>query len=398
MLSRDALRLAETQLREKSDGVRDEVGFLALHQGYADRFFPGTSVLHTRLRYVFFVPWLYRKIEERGARGSIAQALEKEEIVLAGRLKQSGEGGVIGQRSYPDATSQPPSMVYWTALGTWGLLKRLYDGSTPSRSTVHRRLASKSAPLRLKDDDQQWLDETEPVFRAIPDPPESWHAPETTLTFKLRRCETTLIRNCLLALTRPGTENTPCLLSNLAERSVQLTGNSTLWSHQVMKAANAEDRPALRRARQAAALAAVGRAVYAALVETVRASEDGVATQDIHRTNLGLVMDQYCGDALALDVDEIIDDVPGINRHILEVLRETQFWLQADRRSTVMALRDLYAEAEHRRKGRRARLMPTLFGREKRSEWDPDEHPKASPLHYRWGNVRRLLLDLQGTR
>ena len=43
LLSRDALRRAETQLRDDVQGVRDEIGFLALHQAYADRFFPGTN-------------------------------------------------------------------------------------------------------------------------------------------------------------------------------------------------------------------------------------------------------------------------------------------------------------------------------------------------------------------
>ncbi len=60
-----------------------------------------------------------------------------------------------------------------------------------------------------------------------------------------------------------------------------------------------------------------------------------------------------------------------------------------------MNLRDVYANAEHNRKGRRARLVPTLYGREKRREWEPSDKPKADPLHYRWGNVTRLLLDLQ---
>ena len=65
LLSRDALRRAETQLRDDIEGVRDEIGFLALHQAYANRFFPGTSVLHTRLRYELFVPWMYENIARR---------------------------------------------------------------------------------------------------------------------------------------------------------------------------------------------------------------------------------------------------------------------------------------------------------------------------------------------
>ncbi|KAB0678465.1 hypothetical protein F6X38_15635 [Aureimonas leprariae] len=45
-LSRAALRQAERAMLGGSAGVRDEVGFLLVHQRYADRFFPGTSVLH----------------------------------------------------------------------------------------------------------------------------------------------------------------------------------------------------------------------------------------------------------------------------------------------------------------------------------------------------------------
>src|SRR6185503_14613199 len=112
LLSRDALRRAENQLRDAAEGVRDEIGFLALHQYYADRFFPGTSVLHTRLRYALFVPWMYQRMIERGERHSVDAAVEKHEVALAGRLKKSNEEGIIGGRSYPKPTSQPATMVY----------------------------------------------------------------------------------------------------------------------------------------------------------------------------------------------------------------------------------------------------------------------------------------------
>ena len=55
-LSRSALKRAEAQLMAGSEGVRDEVGVLTLHTAYANRFFPGTSVQQTRLRYALFVP------------------------------------------------------------------------------------------------------------------------------------------------------------------------------------------------------------------------------------------------------------------------------------------------------------------------------------------------------
>jgi hypothetical protein len=77
-LSRKALRDAEAQLRGTEEGVRDEIGFMRIHRIFADRFFPGTSVLHTRLRYALFVPWMYRALKERRRelRGRGASELE----------------------------------------------------------------------------------------------------------------------------------------------------------------------------------------------------------------------------------------------------------------------------------------------------------------------------------
>ena len=176
-----------------------------------------------------------------------------------------------------------------------------------------------------------------------------------------------------------------------------MTDRLELWSAKVKAAADQADREALLRARQAAALSAIGRGVYAALVEQVREKHDGLATEDIHRANLKVVTEEFATEALALDVDKIAFDAPSIPSGILEVLRTTQNWLR--RRSNELApLYDVYQSAESRRKGRRARLMKSLAGRDKRAEWVPDQHPLATPLHYRWGNVRQLLMDLQGAK
>jgi hypothetical protein len=43
-LSRKSLRQAEDQLSGDTQGVRDEIGFLLIHQHYADKFFPGDSL------------------------------------------------------------------------------------------------------------------------------------------------------------------------------------------------------------------------------------------------------------------------------------------------------------------------------------------------------------------
>src|SRR3954470_14041870 len=78
-LSREALKKAQAQLANQVQGVRDEIGFLELHQGYADRFFPGTSVLHTRLRYALFVPWMYESLSRRRGADQVQRTVQREE-------------------------------------------------------------------------------------------------------------------------------------------------------------------------------------------------------------------------------------------------------------------------------------------------------------------------------
>jgi hypothetical protein len=131
-LSRDALRCAENQLSGAGEGVRDEIGFLIIHQRYADHFFPGTSVLHTRMRYALFVPWIYQSLyeegasgREEGASGREQDSLRKAEIKLAGRLRH--ERGAIGGDNYPRPTT---ACLCKLLGGLGGLGSRSRDGWT----------------------------------------------------------------------------------------------------------------------------------------------------------------------------------------------------------------------------------------------------------------------------
>lgn len=395
LLSRDALRRAETHLRDDLEGVRDEIGFLALHQAYSDRFFPGTSVLHTRLRYVLFVPWMYEKIARHHARQRVADVLQREELELTRRLLHLGEKqGIIGSRNYPKPTAQPPSMIYWSALGAWRILRPLASGIYPSRQTVHRAIARKESRQQLRDEDKQLLIEEEPLFGAVPPAPSEWHSASEQLDFSLRPNEQQFLRACFLTISRPESESTPSLLARLVEENVRLGDRDPLWSRKISKVADSDDRNALKRARQAAALAAIGRGVYAAMVEEMRDRHDGVPTEDVHRQNLAAVCDEHSAEALSLNIDEIPVDAPSMPGGILEVLRATQEWLSRDRRN-VLSLHNVYEPAESRRKGRRARLTKSVAGREKRAEWTPKDSAEAEPLHYRWRQVRQLLIDLQ---
>ena len=57
---------------------RDELGLGGIRDAFADRLFPGTSTIQTRLRYMLFVPWIYRALEERRvAPGEFAPRLRR---------------------------------------------------------------------------------------------------------------------------------------------------------------------------------------------------------------------------------------------------------------------------------------------------------------------------------
>jgi hypothetical protein len=276
-------------------------------------------------------------------------------------------------------------------------LRPATTGSTPSRQTLHRAISRKPSRQQLQDDDKQLLVEEEPFFCALPEPPSAWKDSTQRLNFRLEESERIFLRNCFLAVIRPGSDGVQSLLARLVEQEVMTADQKELWSSKIFAAADQSDREALQRARQAAALSAIGRGVYAALVEEMREKHDAIPTESVHRTNLDAVIDQFHSDALALNIDNIIIEAPKTPASLLEVLRATQSWLRGRTRSP-SALQVQYERAEIRRKDRRARLSQTILGRERRAEWVPSEHPLASPLHYRWRNVRQLLMDLQGTR
>lgn len=307
LLSADAIRRVEARLREDAQGVRDEIGFMYLHQAYADRFFPGTSVQHTRLRYALFVPWIYQRIAgmdlRRRRENSIEKMILDEEIRLTGRLLDAGESeGVIGRRVYPQrrASSQPATMVYWSALAAWGLLRRLEDGSAPARAAVHRMLSSDWRQSRLHDDDGIPVEEAHAIFATLPAPPAEWSNQSQPITFKLEEVERTFIRRQLLTTRRASVD--PSLLARLAEKPGIVGGSKAPWSKGVSGLADSQDRAALERARRSAALAAIGRAVYAALVEELRDQRDKISTSMRHRTHLPETIARYRDHALELDI------------------------------------------------------------------------------------------------
>lgn len=111
--------------------TRDELGLGAIRDSIADHLFPGTSTIQTRLRYMLFIPWLYRELEKcEGPEAQLRAEARDTEIRLADALKAGGESnGIIGRDAGP-RLQRLPSSVYWAGLGAWGI--RVFPGSIDS--------------------------------------------------------------------------------------------------------------------------------------------------------------------------------------------------------------------------------------------------------------------------
>ena len=187
-LSRSALKRAEAQLVADSEGVRDEVGVLALHTAYANRFFPGTSVQQTRLRYTLFVPWqikaLLRNREDIQSDREARDALEQAELNLAMRLPHVDGEGTIGRRTASKGcpVAIPPSQSYWVALATWRILSADLGCEPPSRSELFRRWEKWPAGRlgrSTTDDEGRTLELQRGLFvQGLPEPPTEFNGDE----------------------------------------------------------------------------------------------------------------------------------------------------------------------------------------------------------------------------
>jgi hypothetical protein len=225
-------------------------------------------------------------------------------------------------------------------------------------------------------------------FVALPPRPTNWAGSEP-LNFELLPREATFLHARFSDLRPARLPKQLSLLARLANGKSVEAGHC--WEPGLVELAK-EDGAKLRRAGCAASLAAVGRAVYAALVETLQEEEDHLSIGRRHRDNLPVVLEQHGATASRVHVADLLEDTGPTPRAVKEVLEETLLWLRNGTKNP-MVLRDVYENAEYKRKDQRARLS-RLFGAAPRMEWNPVEHALAAPLHYRWGRVSRLLHDL----
>jgi hypothetical protein len=157
----------------REEDTRDELGIGVIRDAIADRLFPGTSTIQTRVRYFLFIPWLFRGLNSRDAAPDrFAQRLRQMQDRLRESLVKGGEEiGVIGFRAGRDV-QRLPSSVYWYGLRRLGIL-RFHGSEYEYRNELSHQGVGKET---LKTDDGEPVDESDKGLwdPRLPDPPDAW--------------------------------------------------------------------------------------------------------------------------------------------------------------------------------------------------------------------------------
>lgn len=211
---------------------RDELGLGAIRDSIADNLFPGTSTIQTRLRYMLFIPYVMRGLEERDANASQFNAESRAmEFRLADALKAGGETiGVIG-RDAGVRLQRLPSSVYWAGLGAWGI--RLFPGSRETYFSALPRLRRRRE--RSADAETQGQYDLQSATWHPGLPPAPSNLLEMT-TFRLTKDEAQFIRDRLVA-------EAPTTLLTWLSRQAGNGQCAYIWQHPAL----GDFPPAIRR-------------------------------------------------------------------------------------------------------------------------------------------------------
>lgn len=157
----------------KEQETRDELGVGTVRDAFSNYFFPGTSTIQTRARYMLFVPWIYTSLEQKSVGSDkITNRARNDEIKLIYALLKSEDlDGVIG-RDARDKLQRLPSSVYWTGLSSWGI--KLFEGS---QDQYHRFLDAfyrRQRYMRQADDDDVFAPVMANWDPGLPAPPDAF--------------------------------------------------------------------------------------------------------------------------------------------------------------------------------------------------------------------------------
>lgn len=193
----------------RDKGTIDDLGIGAIRDGISDTLFPGTSTLHTRLRYGLFIVWILQRAAQNDTLEQMQWDFHDLERDFIDSLKQGmGEDqeGIIGRRAGRELLRMP-SEIYWGQLVTWGIAERGLSVRDYFKNCLARSEQLRTAP-KFEDSDTPIELTPTGLLPGIPAPPRDLMS---SATFELRP-EEAIFYTEAITRTCPGT-----LLAHLVE-------------------------------------------------------------------------------------------------------------------------------------------------------------------------------------
>lgn len=375
----------------RESGSVDELGLGRIRDTFSDRLFPGTSVLWRRARYLLFVAWIYRVLEEEGFRQADAErAARRLQRDIRDAILNSGDtDGLIGMRT-PDPVS-PPDVILWAALGGWGVREpgvgtlARYRSTLPARPNRSHDLEPGAAP------DPVW----NPGLPTVP------HGFPGNATFALTTREALFLRDLALAEDAdPGTDTTAAgrkdsLFADLLRAEV-LHDVKAPWQHPVTKAASADLKDALDHSGCFSDVMHGATLLYARTLADLRQQEPqrDAADKALSKWAGRITEDRARLDAWGSNLDDffgLLGRTMGV--HASErafVTQWTTFVLRDP--AALTSSRDarlLVQDREAQAKGGKARLTAP------RDKDRGDGGAIPGQMTFRWGNARQIVQDIR---
>ena len=372
----------------KEQGTVDELGLGSLRDALSDALFPGTSVLHTRLRYVLFIPWIYKRLEQTGSGGDVARTARSKEVELISHLADQGNDGVIGIQAR-ESLARLPSSVYWAALSRWGIFEPRHSLSwyhthfDELRRQVRRPEISADDPGLLLTGRHTWHPRLPPVPAGFP----------VGADFSLSREESEFVQAQIRANCNGS------LLGWLADHNLAEQAHK-LWDVHLPPDAPSQIASTLELARQFSLVIEGAPLLYNLMLAEKRGktnqSEADMAAADYYRQEFSEWLVLAKADLQTFQPEVLWAFVVRQQARSPEPQRRfVERWLQCvshgdvERALNDQGLRSLIEMRERQLKGpKRARLANA--GR--LADWSG--RVGVGRMEFRWSQVRRMLMDL----
>ena len=113
---------------------KDEMGLMGITMSLSSLMFPGTSVLHTKLRYIYLVGWIFLEAFKSKKKFSRELLHDREKnlrkiLQTEKKINKDDFVGILGSTKIIDEDgdgeelSQPPFSVYFNLLKEWDIIK-----------------------------------------------------------------------------------------------------------------------------------------------------------------------------------------------------------------------------------------------------------------------------------